>query len=499
MVSRKQIEYGLLIALIFSTLVFRYYVLELFGFKFSDSDQAIMWNALKDFSNGVFHEPRFYGQNYNTMLEALLAVPLYKLGVEPYKAVTIVTTIISLFPFWFLSFLAYKKKNRVLGLAILSVPLLMPIEYHLMTSLSRGFITGIFIATFGLIALFYSKSRFAFYILGLVSVVGYSLTANSVLLSAPILLYVFLLNYKSFSFYISVGFGFLTGLMVHICLNHFYEINPNYKLHSYELLYSFDKLIQSFNGLDKYFNYVSPIFWNQGFIWLILLLIFGVLAFKRDRWQLGVMLLFIPFMILGTLGFSKIHDGTESIFFSYSRMYLSLPVLIAACFYLYDIVKISYLYFIVPFGILANNAFNIKSTIEKRTNYLINHVVATAEVEKVINRCDELLRVSKENHIDLIVIISDADYDFINYGCTACLEGFPETLRPIYERRTWRLLEEENLIRKNILFVDNQDELDLKFSSIDKIENHDHLYILKNNSMRTINVLREMNLNIRPF
>jgi hypothetical protein len=75
--------------LLFSILVLgiiglRYYVLVHFGFKYSDSDQAIMWNALRNYSEGEFHEPRFYGQAYNSMLEAFLAIPLYKMGVPCY-------------------------------------------------------------------------------------------------------------------------------------------------------------------------------------------------------------------------------------------------------------------------------------------------------------------------------------------------------------------------------------------------------------------------------
>ena len=42
-----------------SVVVYRYFVLLKFGFEHTDSDQAIMWQGLQDYSKGVFHEPRF--------------------------------------------------------------------------------------------------------------------------------------------------------------------------------------------------------------------------------------------------------------------------------------------------------------------------------------------------------------------------------------------------------------------------------------------------------
>ena len=73
-------------------LLYRYLTLQNFGFVYVDADQTVMWSGLLDYSSNTWHEPRFYGQNYNSMLESLLAVPLYKLGVPAYIALPIITT-----------------------------------------------------------------------------------------------------------------------------------------------------------------------------------------------------------------------------------------------------------------------------------------------------------------------------------------------------------------------------------------------------------------------
>ena len=39
-----------------------------------------MWNGARDFANGNFYEPRYYGQDYNTYMEALFAVPFMLIG-----------------------------------------------------------------------------------------------------------------------------------------------------------------------------------------------------------------------------------------------------------------------------------------------------------------------------------------------------------------------------------------------------------------------------------
>jgi len=51
-----------------------------FTFKYTDCDQAVMWLGAKEIMQGKFHEPCFYGQSYNPMIESLFAVPL--LSVE---------------------------------------------------------------------------------------------------------------------------------------------------------------------------------------------------------------------------------------------------------------------------------------------------------------------------------------------------------------------------------------------------------------------------------
>ena len=73
--SKKNVFQLVYIVIVSTIILYKLYILEKFGFKYTDSDQSIMWLGAKDYSNGIFHEPRFYGQDYNTMLESLFSVP----------------------------------------------------------------------------------------------------------------------------------------------------------------------------------------------------------------------------------------------------------------------------------------------------------------------------------------------------------------------------------------------------------------------------------------
>ena len=479
-------------------ILYRYKVLVNFGFEYTDGDQSVMWQGVMDYAAGKFHEPRFYGQAYNSMLESLFAVPLYKLGIPVYKALPIITSFLALFPYLLIALLTFRKKSAFVGLIILSIPLLLPNEYELITCLSRGFVTGIFVASFGVISLFYEK-KWSFFLLGVTSVLGYSINANSVIISFPCLFYLFLLNKKNITFYIYCGIGLLLGAAIHLWINSFYVLHPFYNLHRFTLKYSFDLMINSFDYLDNFFNDVIPLFWNQGFIFLLFYLLIGIILIVKQNFQLGIFLLSIPILIILTLGISKVHDGTDSVFFSLSRMYLGLPILIGISLIFIKKLKFNYLYFIIPFSFLIYKNITLENSIIENTSRNKNHLIGISKVSSVLKECTSLSNLCKQNNVDLVIVINDYNYAFINYGCTTCEKEFPKTLLPIYERRTWRLIEDEKIIYHTILLLDNVNKLDEQFNFVEKVKDKQDKYLIKNNQFRTIELLNKMGIETRTF
>ena len=188
------IDVFIYLVLLLAVVSFRFLVLLKFGFKYTDSDQTIMWLGLKDYADGIFHEPRFYGQAYSSMLEALIGVPFYKMGMPASKVLPLITSFFALAPFVIISFFTLLKKSIKMALAIISITLLLPVEYALLTTIPRGFVAGIFVASIGCISLFYPKSKWGFFFLSITGVIGFSLNFNAVLLFLPCFIYLFELH-----------------------------------------------------------------------------------------------------------------------------------------------------------------------------------------------------------------------------------------------------------------------------------------------------------------
>ena len=113
-----------------------------FLFVYSDSDQTILWLASTDMGNGLFYEPAFYGQAYNTMVEALLAVPFIKLNLFIPYALAVSSVIFSYSVIWIFSRYYFKRQNYFLAILCLALPIILPTEFQIMITISRGFIPG---------------------------------------------------------------------------------------------------------------------------------------------------------------------------------------------------------------------------------------------------------------------------------------------------------------------------------------------------------------------
>lgn len=104
----------LVIALIFSKAI----SLVSFGFEFTGNDDLIFWQMAQDYSQGIFHEPFLYGQNYNYGIESLFSIPLLWLGVPLRYALPITTAWMGIFPFVVFAIGFFRKKTRFIGIFI---------------------------------------------------------------------------------------------------------------------------------------------------------------------------------------------------------------------------------------------------------------------------------------------------------------------------------------------------------------------------------------------
>lgn len=497
--KNSKIELFSIISIGLLIVIFRIWILEIFGFVYTDSDQSVMWLGATHFSQGLFYEPRFYGQEYNTMLEALFSVPLVKLGVPIHKALPIITTLFTLFPVFLLATITYLRSSKITGVIILCVFLMLPLEYSLITSLSRGFVVGIAVASLSFLFLYKNHSNTSFLFVFFISVIAYSISANSVIISLPICLLFILKNYKNTYFYFFSGIGFVLGILIHLFIATFYVDNECCHLHSYQMKFSFEFLKNGLLDLDKFFNNITPIFWSNGWIILPVFFLLAYLLYKQKKYLVSLVSITLPIILLGTLFFSKVHDGTTSIFFSYSRMYLAVPIVLLLLISFIKIKQKSWMYFSI-IGALFSSSLNIFTPIQIIEKNLKKEIPVMAEEnKKVFQECAELNTYSKQNNVELIIIVNHWYNDIYNYACPSCLEDFPKTLRPKYERRIWRLLEDEFKVYSTILIVDLENNLSEQSESISVLNEKQGFYLLENNTLITINLLEKLNIKVRKF
>lgn len=478
----------------------RYLILRDFGFVYTDGDQTILWGMLSDYTSGIFNEPGFYGQAYNSGIEAMFAVPLYKCGIPAHRALPIVSTFMCIFPFVIIAWFTFLKRSPFTSLIILSLPLLLPNEYGLITCMPRGFVPGLFFAGLSCLAVFYPSSKWWLSLSVFFAITGYVVNSSSIIVTLPCLLYLWLCNVKQKRYYLYSGIGLFCGALIYFGIKLFYASHPNYVVHTMELDYSFKRLAKSFSNLDIYFNFNTPVFHAQGYLVLFMFAFLAAFYYLIKKKSEALVCLFIPVFILITFGINKIHEGFDSIFFHYSRMFLSVPLALALCLSLFKpegVSRIYLLWLIVPvkFFFIARNS--LPQTIEKRIKPGKREAVIVASVSRILGECFTLRELSRQYKVDLIIISFHFFYDQYNYGCAACMSEFPKTLRPAFERRVWRMLEDEHKIYSNVLVIDTSRDFSAEFNGIKKV-NYAH-YLVSSNRLKTSALLDSLKIYYRPY
>lgn len=464
-----------------------------------DNDQPIMWLGAKHYSQGIFHEPRFYGQDYNTLMEALFAVPLIKMDVLVYFAVPIATHIIFLTPFLFTAIYLFIKKNKESSLAVLGILLCMPTGYDIMNSIPRGFVTGLFFTSLYVVSILNPKNWTFILVNTFLAYVGYLVNQNSVLVSAPFISYLFFINYKEKKYYIYSIIGFLLALPINYLLNHFYSEHPNYVMYPANNVFSFSFFKDAISHLDQRFAHISFFIEEKSFLMIMLFLLIGIGLYKKNLKLFFSFLLFLLVIVVSFFS-SKVSDGIVWPFYSYSRMYLGIPIalyliLIGSSI---DLKKSIYIFIPVILIFSVYKELNFNNSIEYHTQEKMWGHVHLNTLDEIKIALETYKRICKEQQVtDFIIINSVWHDDEINYAGPALFDDFPNTLKPSFERRTWRIEEEKSkIINRFIIYTADYDFDKLaheKYKNIDVTRLDDFgLFLIKNNKLKTSMFLKQI-------
>lgn len=328
---------------------------------------------------------------------------------------------------------------------VLCVMLCMPVGYDIMNTINRGFTNGLFFTTFLIVSMHNPHHKIYIGLNVFLAYVGYLVLPNSLLVTLPVLFYLFLLNYKDKLFYVVSAFAIVCGTPLDYLLNHFYKIHPEADIYKYKTDFGFNYLTDALNHLDDRFAHIGFFVEESCTATLIVFLLFGFCLYKKSLNHFIVFLVFICILLIG-FSTNKSTDGALWPFYSYSRLYLGIPIMIYLFLAMLNPISNKFIYFIcfttLGFTIFKYGTFKQKIAYhvdEKKWDHLnlisLKDLKSCLEVYK--NQC-------QKNNVNTLLIIDNAwRGDFINYAGPALFDDYPNTFKPSFERRSWRIAEEK--------------------------------------------------------
>ncbi len=501
--SKKSIQWLIFLLFLFILIIDRAYTLFYFGFVYTDIDQLVMWNGAVDYSQGIFHEPFFYGQPYNYMLESLLATPFLFLNIPVYLALPLATSIIVLLPYVIFAILLFKKKYFLWAYLVLTVPVILPLEYQFLTTISRGFVQAHFFIPLLFIPLLNPERKKNVSCLFIASALCFIANQSALLIIFPIIIYVSTYHFKSISFYLKSLWAIPILLMDYL-FKYFYKIHPERVLHDISgLKFDFATLLNTFNNSDL-FQHLFPFTSNGGSIYLVIFSLLAMIAFKRKKKKEFLFVLSILFILLISFAIPKVQTPypleRAGIFFSVSRFYLTLPLLVFISFYMvFKSWKPKTISKYILLGICMLTLFIQNSDIQNSVNQTIEKTsFPIAKNRDLIERSNKLSEIRTKHKVDLMVHKMLPSWEWNNLFDSYAFHPLQHhqnknTISVNYtgDRRSW-LYEEVKSYNRILLIGFEMDEALLKPFDYIIIENKGILIL--DNQLKPKDLFQKLNL-----
>lgn len=433
-------------SLLIGLLVYRLVILLVFNLNWVDNDQTLFWLIAKDYSHGIFHQPFVYGQDYNYAIEAIIAVPFLWCGVPVHIALPLVTHLLAIAPF--LSFAFYYKRNGRLTAAVLvlTISLLLPNSYALITSMPRGFINGLALFAFWPWIEHIHNDRVRYALYGAVVAAAFAINPN-VLFIAVLLTGMQYANSQNRSTAIVM---FLCGAsipaLLHVAALRWADQHADQILHfSWNLQWTADYFKQAFSPAQFFFfKGVVPLTEQYAaYAWFIFPALMGYAFYKR-KYLLAFLMATICVGVIVSFGINKVNDGTSSVFFPLSRMFLALPLVLVV--FVAELIgetnrsTFRFAAVLIAGVFLGINLQRVNASIEQEVN---NHAIplSVKSIGELQSQTAQLNSFAKSNSIfrfaGMGYPMAYGDFQIIFFAGAAWNDDFPTVALPEYERRKW--------------------------------------------------------------
>jgi len=454
-----------------------------------DSDQPFMWAGASDYAKGLFYEPRFYGQNYNSFMEALFAVPFMWCGLPVYYALPIATHFIFLFPVIFTASWLFAKKKKNHAVVVLASVLCLTPAFDIMVSLPRGFVNGAFFSSFFVLNVVDPNRMKAIFLNVFMVVLGYYVSPNSLLLSVPFVLWIFLHNYRNIRFYLLAIPAAALFVACYFVFDFFYAQHPDYVVYGFEHEFSWRYLLYNLTHPSEALAHIG-FFTEENCIPLFIVLA-GLtwLFYKHKRPALFVLVAFF-IMLLFTFATGKSRDGALWPWYSFSRVYLCAPAFVYLFATVLPIGSVRHGVLVallaLSFGSFKLVSFNRQ--VAKHTDRSLWNGVHLVSLHSALDAIHFYGAACKKQGVDFFLVSNGFWLNtFLDYGGGAVDKDFPLTQESNSERRYWvRNKTKDAVISKFVFLSQNYDFDSLAVHQPDfKIERLDNfgLMLVSNNKL----------------
>lgn len=450
--------------------LYKFCIIKDYASLYTDDDQALMWYGTSLAAHFKLAEPHFLGQAYGSMIESIIAVPFYWLGIQLNVCLPLATFLLWIAPFALLSFVCLKRDRPVSACVCLLVPLLSNWDYDILTTVPRSFIGGFIFAFIGILLL-ESKSKIAKLVSFVLLSVAYIATETTIAVIALGLLHYIMWRAKKIreeSLYLING-ELLGAFLIWFCNEYFYEINPEYNLHGSGYfsvsLGVFQENLKRLGKLLSSFSLGST--GNLPILLITVVLSVLVLVIKKKCWR---DLFLVVCAVGGSMSFlsvPKTLDYHESLLFAQSRMFLFIPYVIVLVFFYLSYLEdntwwkgnnrktnnmVCILLFILV-GIGIGKTIYFKTVVLNNEMLYYDPIVGVKDTTDIYNMAREIQEKVDETGVDTVIFLTD------NRGCGYATSAINYDnylgYNAYYDRRTpTYLLLKNTVYTGNVLFVE---------------------------------------------
>jgi hypothetical protein len=455
------------------------YILVRFNFAYTDMDQVMMWYGASEFRSGDFHMFRYFGQEYGTMLEALLGSVL--IGVPFHISLPLVTAFLLLFPY---AVIANTNGNKLDSwLLPIGFLLLFPPEFFMLGFMPRDFVTGTAVVSLSLFLL-NKKSGWSYFLIGFICIIAWSMQQNSALFGAVVSVYA---AFKTGRLHIRnsalMAAGYAFGALLHLASAYYYQMHPEFIVHhAWDFHYAWKQVWDGWLNLKRHWAWITLALHYQGWFYVVILVTLLVVTYIKKQWALFMATLTLCVITFASFGVLKIHDARDSVFFSHERMYLALPVSIL--FILSKLKTTIPISRFLVFGgllLLPLSLFRFEGIKNADLEKKREHVVQVRTVEEFYSKCELLESLADKYKVNAVLIGPNYSYfDIVStHGCGSVVKDI-RFLFPEYERKTWDMRDIKTDGTRRFLFhYTGELERDQFITDLSKIESINGLYLIE--------------------